>query len=150
MPHTTTKNKRTKRPDDRPNGKRRRQEAQAIVEKDRVGRVAANEAKGKIVAVERLEKLPPLLAQEEKEKTDATTGQVLKPEKKPPAEVRVRALHKLLRQIQGLDEKKKGGATLNDAQEIKLARMEGVMAELEELQNVEDSDEEEEEEDDEQ
>jgi len=140
MVSTTTKVKRNKRPDARPNAKRRLKESQALVEKDRLRRVAANEAKHKIVAVEKLAAIAPM---KQREKPDALTGQVLKRGKERNAEVRIRSLHKLLRQIQGLEDKKKGGTTLNDAQETKLARMEDVMTELEELQKVEDEDDEE-------
>ena len=145
MPSTTTTKKRTKRPDARPNGKRRRKEHQAEAEKDRLQRVAKNEAKGKIVAVPRLAKLPPPPPVEEQGDDDvkgadpATKGQVLRKESKAPVESRVRALHKVLRQIQVLEEKEKAGQKLDDAQNLKVARFETVIAELEELQKVEES-----------
>ena len=142
MPSTTTTKKRTKRPDARPNGKRRRKEHQAEAEKDRLQRVAKNEAKGKIVTVPRLAKLPAVVEQGDDDLNGAdpaTKGQVLRKELKAPVESRVRALHKVLRQIQALEEKEKTGKKLDDAQTLKVARFEAVMAELEELQKVEES-----------
>ena len=62
MPHTYSGKKRTKRPDFRPNGKRRLKAQQKEAEKDRLARVAANEMKGKLLAPPRHEKLPPLKA----------------------------------------------------------------------------------------
>ncbi|KAL7449729.1 hypothetical protein ACHAWC_001766, partial [Mediolabrus comicus] len=64
----------------------------------------------------------------------------------PPEASRIRSLHKLLRQIVALEEKQKAGATLNEAQLTKLGRFDDVVAELEELQRVDDESEEEEEE----
>ncbi|KAL7447548.1 hypothetical protein ACHAWC_000002, partial [Mediolabrus comicus] len=74
-------------------------------------------------------------------------GQVLRKEKRqqPPEASRIRSLHKLLRQIVALEEKQKAGATLNEAQLTKLGRFDDVVAELEELQRVDDESEEEEE-----
>ena len=152
MPSTTTKVKRTKRPDARPNGKRRRKESQAEVEKNRLERVAKNEAKGKLVAVERVAKLPKIAAPDDSNGHDEAkrTGQELRKAKKIPAEIRVRALHKILRQIKTLEEKEKAGGELNDAQKLKINRFDAVISELEELQKVEDSENEGEEESDEQ
>jgi hypothetical protein len=147
MPSTYTKTKRTKRPDSRPNGKRRLKESQKQVEKDRLERVAKNEAKGKIFAVERHAKLRKV-DDVEQELTRKRGRQSLQ-EKKDPNELRVRALHKVLRQIQILEEKEKAGATLDYAQKMKVARFEEVISELEELQNVEDSDSDEDEEEEE-
>ncbi|KAI2489571.1 hypothetical protein MHU86_22362 [Fragilaria crotonensis] len=150
MPSTTTKTKRTKRPDARPNGKRRRKEHQAEAEKDRLERVAKNEAKGKIVAVPRLAKLPAVPAADDDVKGGdaATKGQTLRKESKAPVESRVRALHKILRQIQALEEKEKNGEKLDDAQKLKVARFDAVISELEELQNVEEESESDKDEDD--
>ena len=143
MPSTTTTKKRTKRPDARPNGKRRRKEHQAEAEKDRLERVAKNEAKGKIVAVPRLAKLFTVDVQEQgddvKGADPATKGQKLRKESKAPVESRVRALHKILRQIQVLEEKEKTGEKLDDAQKAKVARFDAVISELEEHQKVEES-----------
>ena len=153
MPSTTTKVKRTKRPDARPNGKRRRKESQAEVEKNRLERVAKNEAKGKLVAVERVAKLPKIAAPvDDNNGHDEAkrNGQELRKAKKIPAEIRVRALHKILRQIKTLEEKEKAGVELNDAQKLKIDRFDAVISELEELQKVEDSESEGEEENDEQ
>jgi uncharacterized protein with WD repeat len=150
MPSTTTKVKRTKRPDARPNGKRRRKESQAEVEKNRLERVAKNEAKGKIVAVERVAKLPKISPIDDDDNNNNNNnndddeakkrrGQELRKVKKDPAEIRVRALHKVLRQIKALEEKEKAGVQLDEAQKLKIGRFDAVISELEELQKVEDS-----------
>ena len=153
MPSSTTKKKRTKRPDVRPNAKRRRKEHQAAAEKDRLDRVAKNEAKGKIVEVPRLANLP-RTSQNDIEQQEgvegpstltAIKGQELRKDLKAPIEIRVRALHKILRQIQALEAKEKAGVKLDDAQKKKVARFDAVISELEEIQNL-DSDREEEEE----
>lgn len=152
MPHTYSGKKRTKRPDFRPNGKRRLKAQQKEAEKDRLARVAANEMKGKLMAPPRHEKLPPLKADDDdynnNDRKYYKKGQVLRREKRqqPPEASRIRSLHKLLRQIVALEEKQKAGATLNEAQLTKLGRFDDVVAELEELQRVDDESEEEEEE----
>ena len=143
MPHTYSGKKRTKRPDFRPNGKRRLKAQQKEAEKDRLARVAANEMKGKLLAPPRHEKLPPLKADGDDNNNDRKyykKGQVLRREKRqqPPEASRIRSLHKLLRQIVALEEKQKTGATLNEAQLTKLGRFDDVVAELEELQRVDD------------
>lgn len=141
MPHTTTKNKRTKRPDFRPNGKRRRKAAQAEVEKDRLGRVAANELKGKLLAPLKHETIT-----EDNDYNKHKRSQVLRKKKQSPEAIRFRALHKLLRQIVALEEKQNSGVTLNEAQLAKLGRFDDVAAEMEELQKgLEENKEEEEE-----
>ena len=122
MPHTYSGKKRTKRPDFRPNGKRRLKAQQKEAEKDRLARVAANEMKGKLLAPPRHEQLPPITADDDNNNSDANVirkyykkGQVLRREKmqQPPEASRIRSLHKLLRQIVALEEKQKAGATLN-------------------------------------
>ena len=152
MPHTYSGKKRTKRPDFRPNGKRRLKAQQKEAEKDRLARVAGKERKGKLLAPPRHEKLPPLKADDDYNNNDANIirkyykkGQVLRKEKRqqPPEASRIRSLHKLLRQIVALEEKQKAGATLNEAQLTKLGRFDDVVAELEELQRVDDESEEE-------
>mmetsp|Transcript_14258 Transcript_14258/g.30449 ORF Transcript_14258/g.30449 Transcript_14258/m.30449 type:complete len:159 (-) Transcript_14258:274-750(-) len=144
MPHTTTKAKRTKRPDFRPNGKRRLKAQQAKVEKDRLARVAANELKGKLLAPLHHEKLPPPSGGPQKSKN---RGQVLRKERQSPEEIRFRSLHKLLRQIVALEEKQKSGVTLDNAQLTKLGRFDDVAAELEALQkSIEEAEEDDEEE----
>ena len=145
MPSTTTKVKRTKRPDARPNGKRRRKESQAEVEKNRLERVAKNETRGKIVAVERVAKLPKISpidddTNDTNDEAKTRRGQELRKAKKIPAEIRVRALHKILRQIKALEEKEKAGVQLDQAQKLKVNRFDAVISELEELQKVEESD----------
>lgn len=147
MPHTTTKRKRTKRPDFRPNGKRRLKAQQAQTEKDRLARVAANERKGKLFAPFYHEKLPP--QQPNNSDTTATTnkGQLLRKTKNASdhsSSIRFRALHKLLRQIVALEEKQQSGNILNEAQLKKLGRYDEIVEELEEIQRVLDDDDEEE------
>ena len=132
MPHTYSGNKRTKRPDFRPNGKRRLKALQVTVENDRLARVAANELKAKgMSTIPRHEKLAPVTA--------AELEQQLKKKKKAqetsfPEMKRYRALLKLLRQIVVLEEKRESGVVLNDAQIAKVNRFDGLAAELEELQ----------------
>ncbi|KAL7536393.1 hypothetical protein ACHAXR_007137 [Thalassiosira sp. AJA248-18] len=153
MPHTTTKRARTKRPDFRPNGKRRLQAQQRKQEKDRLARVAANELKGKLFAPLRHEPLPKI-----SNNTATTTNsnmnraQILrkaKPNNKDSSNIRFRALHKLLRQIVALEEKQTAGSKLDEAQLAKLGRFDEVVEELEEMQRALDEDDDDEEEDDE-
>lgn len=80
------------------------------------------------------------------QKERRATGE-LKKEELPPDAKRARYLQKLLRQIEALQERKDNGEKLDAAQLQKLARMDEVVAELEELFGVDlgSSDEEEEE-----
>jgi len=151
MPHTTTKRKRTKRPDSRPNGKRRLKAQQAAAEKDRLARVAANERKGKLFAPLHHEKLPPLPTSNDEDGGAAAVknkrrGQQLRKAKNndPSHSVRFRSLHKLLRQIVALDENQNSGVILNEAQKVKLGRYDEVVQELEEMQRSLDEEKEEE------
>lgn len=132
MPDTKTKKHRPKRPDARPNGKRRRKERLAEVEK--------MEAKDLITT-----RIPPKLHKER-----LATGVLRKP-CKSSEESRIRALQKLLRQMERLREKQSAGEALDAAQLEKLGRLESVVAELEELladeDNVGESDHEEDEKD---
>ena len=79
------------------------------------------------------------------QKERRVTGE-LKKEELPPDAKRARYLQKLLRQIEALQERKENGEKLDAAQLQKLARMDEVVAELEELFGVDlgSSDEEEE------
>ena len=131
MPHTYSGNKRNKRPDFRPNGKRRLKALQVTVENDRLARVAANELKAKgMSTIPRHEKLAPVTAAElEQQLKKKKAQQETFPEMK-----RYRALLKLLRQIVVLEEKRESGVVLNDAQIAKVNRFDGLAAELEELQ----------------
>jgi uncharacterized protein with WD repeat len=140
MPSTYTTTKRTKRPDARPNGKRRLKEYQKQVEIDRLKRVAANEAKGKIFAVEHHTKLNKIDHHQQEQERSTRNKRARLDSPKDSNELRVRALHKVLRQIQILEDKEKAGVTLDDAQKKKVARFEQVISELEKLQNVNDSD----------
>lgn len=132
MPHTYTKNKRIKRPDFRPNGKRRLKAQQAEVEKDRLARVAANELKGKLFAPLKHDKLPPPPSEDALNKQGRAQG--LRKPKQDPQSIRFRSLHKLLRQIVALEKKQNSGIELNEAQLEKLGRFDDVAVELEELQ----------------
>ena len=134
MPHSTTKRKRTKRPDVRPNGKRRLKAQQAQAERDRVARVAARERRGKLLEVPRHEALPPAPAPAGGDGAAPDRARARKAARASPAAVRVRALHKLLRQIVALEERQTAGATLDGAQRAKVGRFEAVAAELEALQ----------------
>ena len=145
MPHTTTKTKRTKRPDFRPNGKRRLKAQQAKTEKERKERVTANELKGKVFTVPRHEKLPPLPTEDSAAARSHARGGSRKPQSNDESFVRFRALSKLLRQIVDLDEKQKRGVKLNEAQLEKLGRFDEVAGELEEMQRELDEQQEEEE-----
>ena len=120
MPHSITGKHRSKRPDSRPNAKKRK--------KDRDAAYAAAEAKDVIST-----RIP---KREQKERP--VTGELrqefhsqLDEEAK-----RVRYLQKLLRQIETLKMKKERGEKLNDAQMKKLGRMDEVVAEIEELLDV--------------
>eukprot|EP00581_Thalassiosira_minuscula_P012944 CAMPEP_0183721576 /NCGR_PEP_ID=MMETSP0737-20130205/13809_1 /TAXON_ID=385413 /ORGANISM="Thalassiosira miniscula, Strain CCMP1093" /LENGTH=193 /DNA_ID=CAMNT_0025951613 /DNA_START=131 /DNA_END=712 /DNA_ORIENTATION=- len=143
MPHTTTKKTRTKRPDFRPNGKRRLKSQQAAAEKDRLARVAARESRNKLLTVPRHEALPSLPPSSTSGDDDANAinkmrrFQPLKQEQQQshsPETIRFRALLKLLRQIVALDKQQQSGKTLNEAQLKKLGRYDSVVNELEELQ----------------
>lgn len=138
MVSTYSGNKRNKRPDFRPTGKRRLKAIQAENEKDRLARVKANELKV-VCKIQRHEKLSPITAAEELERVQLhntrTTNSYASPEMK-----RYRALLKLLRHIVVLEEKRENGAMLNDAQVAKLNRFDSVVVEIEELQhNLDDS-----------
>lgn len=122
MPHTTTKNHRPKRPDARPNGKRRKQERTAVMEK--------LEAKD-IIAT----RIPKALHKERR-----VTGDLKQPQK-PSDVIRLRSLQKLYRQIKNLEEKKIFGEVLDAQQLEKLGRLDSVIAELEEFLVDDDSDE---------
>jgi hypothetical protein len=115
MPHSTTKKHRPKRPDARPNGKRRNKERLKVVEK--------MEAKDLITT--RI----PKAEHKERPVTGVLRGQA----RIPAEESRVRALQKVLRQIQALAEKQSEGAKLDPAQLAKLGRFDAVIDELEEL-----------------
>jgi uncharacterized protein with WD repeat len=120
---TTTTSYRPKRPDARPNSKRRRRERQAFVEK----------AEAKDLQTTRIPK------SQHKER-DSGRGQVLRTTtKRPASDIRVRALHKLMRQIEVLEEKRNAGEILNSWQQAKVGRLDVVMAELEELLDVDGS-----------
>lgn len=117
MPHSITKKHRSKRPDSRPNAKKRKKErdvAYAAAEaKDIIStRIPKKEQKERPVTGELRQELPELQAK------------------------RVRFLQKLLRQIEALKERKEGGEKLDEAQMMKLGRMDEVVAEIEELLDV--------------
>mmetsp|Transcript_24722 Transcript_24722/g.36247 ORF Transcript_24722/g.36247 Transcript_24722/m.36247 type:complete len:152 (-) Transcript_24722:387-842(-) len=117
MVSTTTKKHRPKRPDARPNGKRRLKAKQALVKK----------LEAKDLKVTRIPK---------SEQIEREVSGVLRKPKTPASDIRSRALRKLLRQIEALADKQKAGEVLNDAQKTKLSRFDNVVAELEELLDV--------------
>jgi hypothetical protein len=123
MPHTTSGNKRIKRPDFRPNGKQRRKDNQATA------------------AATPVEKLIRTRIHSSQRKERPVTG-VFKKELADPNTVRTRSLQKLLRQIASLAEKHQAGVILNDAQLQKLGRFDAVVAELEELLGSDEEDDE--------
>lgn len=130
MPHSITGKHRSKRPDNRPNAKKRKE--------DRLAAYAAAEAKDVIST--RI----PKSEQKERPVTGELRQKVLPPEVK-----RARFLQKLLRQIEALKERKEAGEQLDTAQLQKLGRRDEVVAEIEELLdvNLDSSDEEEDEND---
>mmetsp|Transcript_11617 Transcript_11617/g.13320 ORF Transcript_11617/g.13320 Transcript_11617/m.13320 type:complete len:156 (-) Transcript_11617:228-695(-) len=131
MPHTYSGNKRTKRPDFRPNGKRRLKALQVANEKDRLSRVAANELKSKgMSTIPRHEKLAPISAAKMEQRLQLPKNK----QKIFPEMIRYRSRLKLLRQIVVLEEKQESGVVLNEAQITKLNRFDGLAVELEELQ----------------
>ena len=117
MPHSITGKQRTKRPDYRPNAKRRKKEKDAAYD--------AAEAKDVIST-----KIP-----KKDRKERPVTGQLRRNDDTPESK-RVRYLQKLLRQIETLKDRKEAGEKLNDAQLLKLGRMDEVVSEIEELLNV--------------
>ena len=130
MPHSITGKHRSKRPDNRPNAKKRK--------KQREDAYAKAEAKDVIST-----RIP---TKDKKERP--VTGELRK-EIIPQEAKRVRFLQKLLRQIESLKDKQDNGEKLDDAQLTKLSRMDEVVAEIEEILDVNldsSSDEEEEEE----
>ena len=131
MPHSITGKHRTKRPDTRPNAKKRKkQHAQAY-----------EAAEAKDIISTRIPK--------SQQKERPVTG-ILKPDGDQMKMKRVRFLQKLLRQIESLKERQEGGEVLDEAQMRKVGRLEEVVEEIEELMdvNLDSSDEEEEEADD--
>eukprot|EP00984_Skeletonema_dohrnii_P013373 scaffold5533_cov111-Skeletonema_dohrnii-CCMP3373.AAC.3 len=127
MPHSITGKHRTKRPDTRPNAKKRKkQHAQAY-----------EAAEAKDIISTRIPKA--------QQKERPVTG-ILKPDSDQLKMKRVRFLQKLLRQIESLKERQEGGEVLDEAQRRKVGRLEEVVQEIEELLdvNLDSSDEEEE------
>mmetsp|Transcript_36832 Transcript_36832/g.75087 ORF Transcript_36832/g.75087 Transcript_36832/m.75087 type:complete len:154 (+) Transcript_36832:99-560(+) len=131
MPHSITGKHRTKRPDTRPNAKKRKkQHAQAY-----------EAAEASDIISTRIPK--------SQQKERPVTG-ILKPDGDQLKMKRVRFLQKLLRQIESLKERSEGGESLDEAQRRKVGRLEEVVEEIEELLdvNLDSSDEDEEEADD--
>ena len=117
MPHSITGKHRSKRPDSRPNAKKRK--------KQKDDAYAAAEAKDIIST-----RIP-----KSQQKERPVTGQLRTayPELKMK---RVKFLQKLLRQIENLKERKEGGEKLEEAQLMKLGRLDEVVAEIEEMLDV--------------
>ena len=128
MPHTYSKNKRTKRPDYRPNGKQRQKQQQAMA------------------AATPVEELMKTKIHSSKRKERPVTGALKQKSNKmledPDSmnQKRSRALQKLLRQIEVLAEKQNAGKILDEAQLEKLGRFDAVVAELEEIMDPKGSD----------
>jgi uncharacterized protein with WD repeat len=120
MPATISKKHRPKRPDARPNGKRRKKERLAQVEKMEAKDLTST-------------RIPKQLHKERQ-----VAGE-LKKTRKSSEDSRVRSLQKLLRQIERLGEKESAGEELDAAQLEKLGRLDCVVAELEELLADQDS-----------
>ena len=117
MPHSTTGKHRSKRPDTRPNAKKRKKERKAAYE--------AAEAKDIIST-----RIP-----KSQQKERPVTG-ILRPDSNQIKMKRVKFLQKLLRQIENLKERQESGEVLDEAQRIKLGRLDEVVAEIEELLDV--------------
>jgi len=117
MPHSTTGKHRSKRPDSRPNAKKRKQEHKAAYE--------AAEAKDIIST-----RIP-----KSQQKERPVTG-ALRQEPSQLKMKRAKFLQKLLRQIESLQERKEGGEKLDEAQMRKLGRLDEVVGEIEELLDV--------------
>ena len=120
MPHSITGKHRSKRPDSRPNAKKRK--------KDRDAAYAAAEAKDVIST-----RIP---NSEQKERPVSGDLRQELPTQQLEEAKRVRYLQKLLRQIETLKMRLSTGEKLNDAQMKKLGRMDEVVAEIEELLDV--------------
>ena len=120
MPHSITGKHRSKRPDSRPNAKKRK--------KDRDAAYAAAEAKDVIST-----RIP---KSEQKERPVSGELRQELPTQQLEEAKRVRYLQKLLRQIETLKMRLSTGEKLNDAQMKKLGRMDEVVAEIEELLDV--------------
>ncbi|KAL7497419.1 hypothetical protein ACHAWT_007089 [Skeletonema menzelii] len=117
MPHSITGKHRSKRPDSRPNAKRRKKEREAAY--------AAADASDIIST-----RIP-----KSQQKERPVTG-VLRPDSNQIKMKRVKFLQKLLRQIESLQERKEGGEVLDEAQMKKVGRMDEVVKEIEELLDV--------------
>jgi uncharacterized protein with WD repeat len=136
MPSTTTQKIRTKRPDARPNAKHRRKEHKIITEKERLERVAQREAYSRRHNPLTVEHVAVPIQKPEGLRGDNEWRQQNKG--RDVVSSRIRALHKVLRQIQVLEEKEKNGVVLDDAQSKKISRFDAVISELEELQTIHD------------
>mmetsp|Transcript_28532 Transcript_28532/g.62103 ORF Transcript_28532/g.62103 Transcript_28532/m.62103 type:complete len:185 (-) Transcript_28532:125-679(-) len=119
MPHTISGKTRVNRPDSRPNAKRRRKERAAAMESAKVEELRATS----------------IPKSKQKERRPGS-GQKLRKQALPPEAKRARYLQKLLRQIEALKDRKEAGEKLDLAQRQKLARMDEVVGELEELFGV--------------
>lgn len=113
MPHTTTKNARTKRVDTRPNEKRRRKKNQSVedakaIQDLRVTRKQKHERKERDVGITAL-----------RETAQGSTDKY------------IRALRKKLQQIDGLMTRQKAGQDLDAQQLAKIDTLDDVMAEME-------------------
>ena len=117
MPHTISGKTRSKRPDSRPNAKRRKKEKAKKVEEADVSDLRAT-------------RIP------KSEQRERTPGGILKQKQLAPEAKRVKFLTKLLKQIEALRERKEQGETLEEAQLHKIHRYDEVVAEIEALLDV--------------
>ncbi len=117
MPHSTTGKHRSKRPDSRPNAKKRKKEHKA----------AYLAASASDIISTRIPK--------SQQKERPVTG-ILRQDPSQLKMKRVKFLQKLLRQIESLVERREGGERLDEAQERKVGRLDEVVAEIEELLDV--------------
>lgn len=109
MPHTTTKNKRNKRIDTRPNAKFRQKEFKKY---------------DKLTKIEDL-RVTRINSKNRKERVAVTLAKQLSDDEK-----RLRALRKKLNSIVELQEKEENGTVLDAQQQEKLKTMESVVAEI--------------------
>lgn len=118
MVSTTTKKYRPKRSDERPNGKRR------------------NEGRTKVMESKTAEELRATSIPSSKRKEREVSGVLRQVNVASSDDIRSRALQKLLRQIEALGERQRSGDKLEAAQLKKLGRLDEVIAEIEELLDV--------------
>lgn len=113
MPHTTTKNKRSKRVDTRPNEKTRRKLIRKIEDSKSIQDLRVTKVRN-VDRKERVAQYTPMAKLSKKEK-------------------KLRALNKKLKSINELIERQKDGETLDEQQEMKINSLENVLADIHSL-----------------